>query len=62
MSDLLEHTERAPLRSGAHLVPPKCRRVVEVLDALVPATPKQTMLAPSDPGAGRLGQVAAGDS
>ncbi|HEY2141334.1 MAG TPA: alkaline phosphatase family protein [Solirubrobacteraceae bacterium] len=57
MSDLLKDAERAALRDLAHLLPPKWRQMIEVVDAPVPATPPDTVAAPNDAIAARLEQI-----
>ena len=57
MSDFVEHAERAALRGVAHLLPEKWRKIVEIVDAPIPAAPTRTVPAPSDPAAARLAGI-----
>ena len=57
MSDFLADAERAALRDVAHLLPAKWQQMIDVVAASVPATPPDTVAAPTDPAAARLEQV-----
>src|ERR1035438_8185824 len=57
MSDFLEDAERAALRDVAHLLPAKWQQMIDVVAASVPATPPDTVAAPTDPAAARLEQI-----
>jgi phospholipase C len=57
MDGFLADAERAALRGVAHLLPASWRRVIEVLDAPVPATPSALVAAPADEPAKRLEQI-----
>ncbi len=49
--------ERTALRGVAHLLPERWQQVVDVAAADVPPAPAERIPAPSDPAAGRLGQI-----
>jgi phospholipase C len=57
MTGFLDDAERAALRGVAHLLPASWRKVVELLEAPIPATPTRTIAAPDDDVAGRLANV-----
>ncbi|HTZ85423.1 MAG TPA: alkaline phosphatase family protein [Solirubrobacteraceae bacterium] len=57
MSDFLEQAERAALRGAAHLLPAKWRKIIELIDAPVPATPTATVDAPTGAEAERLSAI-----
>src|ERR1700722_3165535 len=57
MEGFLAAAERAALRGVAHLLPASWRRVIEVLDAPVPATPSALVAAPDNEPAKRLEQI-----
>jgi phospholipase C len=57
VSDFLEDAEREALRGVAHLLPAKWQQMIDVVGAPVPATPPDTVAAPSDPAAARLEQI-----
>jgi phospholipase C len=57
LSDFLEHAERAALRGAAHLLPAKWQRIVDLIDAAIPATPTAMVPAPSDPMMARLAGI-----
>ena len=54
MSDFLEEAERAALRDVAHLLPASWQRMVDLIDAPVPAALAGTIAAPTDPAVAQL--------
>jgi phospholipase C len=57
VNDFLENAERATLRAAAHALPAKWREIVDVAAAPIPATPTNTVPAPSDAAAARLNGI-----